>query len=75
MILSKHPDVPILPLRIDGAFQAFGRGKRFPAPHRITIAIGPAFTLARKFQDPASRKQLYREIGDEVMERIRQARP
>ena len=75
MILSKHPDVPILPLRIDGAFKAFGRGMRHPAPHRITITIGPTFTLAHKFQEQKSRKQLYREIGDEVMERIRQARP
>lgn len=75
MILSKHPNVPILPLRIDGAFQAFGRGKRFPRPHRITIAIGPTFTLAHKFQESLSRKQLYREVGDEVMEQIRQARP
>lgn len=73
MILSKHPDVPILPLRIDGAFQAFGRGMRFPVPHRITIAIGPVFSLAHKFQEQKSRKQLYREIGDEVMARLRQA--
>ncbi|NCA82087.1 MAG: 1-acyl-sn-glycerol-3-phosphate acyltransferase [Opitutae bacterium] len=75
MILSKHPDVPILPLRIDGAFEAFGSGMRFPAPHRIAIAIGPTFTLAHKFREKTSRKQLYREIGDEVMVRIRQARP
>ena len=75
MILSQHRDVPILPLRIDGAFEAFGRGMRRPAPHRITISIGPTFTLAHKFREPTSRKQLYREIGDEVMDRIRQARP
>jgi 1-acyl-sn-glycerol-3-phosphate acyltransferase len=73
MILSKHPDVPILPLRIDGAFEAFGCGQRFPAPHRIAIAIGPTFTLAHKFREKTSRKQLYREIGEEVIERIRQA--
>ncbi len=73
MILSKHPDVPILPLRIDGSFQAFGHGMRRPARHRITIAIGPTFRLAHKFKEQKTRKQLYREIGDEVIERIRQA--
>jgi len=75
MILSKHPEIPILPLRIDGSFEAFGYGKRYPSPHRISITIGKPFSLARKFQKTIPRKQLYREIGDEIMERIRQAQP
>jgi len=75
MILSKHPNIPILPLRIDGSFEAFGRGKRYPSPHHISITFGKPFSLAPLFQEAIPRKQLYRKIGDTIMERIRQAHP
>lgn len=36
-ILSKELQVPIVPVRITGAYEAMPRGKRFPGTHKITV--------------------------------------
>lgn len=36
-ILSKELNIPILPVRIRGAYEAMPRGKRFPGSHPITV--------------------------------------
>ena len=36
-ILSKELQVPILPVRITGGFEAMPRGKKFPNTHKITV--------------------------------------
>lgn len=36
-ILSKELQVPILPVRISGGFEAMPRGKKFPNTHKITV--------------------------------------
>lgn len=36
-ILSSELQVPILPVRITGAYEAMPRGKRFPGTHKITV--------------------------------------
>lgn len=36
-ILSKELQVPILPVRISGGFEAMPRGKKFPNNHKITV--------------------------------------
>ncbi len=36
-ILSKELQVPIVPVRISGAFEALPRGRKFPNTHKITV--------------------------------------
>lgn len=40
-ILSKELNVPILPARIDGAFESLPRGKRIPNSHPVSITYLP----------------------------------
>lgn len=44
--LAKRGGVPLVPIGIDGAFQAFPRGKKFPRPGRVRIVIGPPIETA-----------------------------
>lgn len=37
VILSKELQVPILPVRITGGYEAMPRGKKFPTTHKITV--------------------------------------
>jgi 1-acyl-sn-glycerol-3-phosphate acyltransferase len=39
--------VPLIPVGLDGAYQAWPRTARFPRPGRIAVAIGPPITVAQ----------------------------
>ena len=41
-ILAKELQVPIIPVRITGAFEALPRQKSLPRPHKITVEYLPA---------------------------------
>ncbi|MBU0744289.1 MAG: 1-acyl-sn-glycerol-3-phosphate acyltransferase, partial [Gammaproteobacteria bacterium] len=43
-ILARELSVPLVPVHIDGAFQALPRGKFFPRFNRINIAFGKPYT-------------------------------
>lgn len=68
-LLIAKAGVPILPVRIFGAFEALPRHRAFPRPHQITVTFGRPWTY-----DPADfrskGKDLYQEISDTVMQRI-----
>lgn len=60
-ILSKELQVPILPVRITGAYEAMPRGKRFPGTHKITVEyLAPIM--------PAGH-----ETYEQIMERVKNA--
>ena len=44
VILSKELSVPIVPVRIDGAYQAMPRGKYLPKKHKVLVTYLPAVT-------------------------------
>ena len=75
MIIAQRPDTPILPMRIDGSFQALGGSMKFPRPAKIRVVIGKPFTVSEMKNLPPVKKQLYREVGIEIMKRIAAARP
>ena len=61
-ILSKELQVPILPVRISGAFEALPRGRKFPNTHKITVEyLKPVM--------PSS-DETYDEISEKVKEAI-----
>ncbi len=68
-LLIAKAGVPIIPVRIFGAFEALPRHLKLPRPHSITIVFGEPWTY-----DPAAfketGKELYQSISDEVMRRI-----
>lgn len=59
-ILSKECGVPVIPARIDGAYEALPRGAFLPKPARITMVLGK----------PIPSDGTYKSISEEVKERI-----
>ena len=63
-ILAKELNVPIIPVRITGAFEALPRHKSFPRPSKVTVEYLPAIA-------PDANKS-YDEIAEQVKQSIAQ---
>jgi 1-acyl-sn-glycerol-3-phosphate acyltransferase len=66
-VLARRSGATIVPVAIDGAFEALPRGAAIPRPHRITLAFAPKIT-----------KEQYSQMSDEqltqlVTQRLRDA--
>lgn len=73
MIIGQIPNVSLLPIRIDGSFEAWGSGAKFPKPRKITLHVGKPFTLTAMFEEEKVKKRLYQKISEEIMRRISEA--
>lgn len=67
--LIAKAQVPVVPVYVDGSFQAFPRGARVIRPHRITVHYG-APLHPETWAGLAGSKQSYEQIADLVMKRI-----
>ena len=68
MMIAKS-GVPVIPVRIFGAFEAMPRDKKLPQPSRITVSVGkPWLYSPEDFKDAGQER--YQLISDEVMRRI-----
>jgi 1-acyl-sn-glycerol-3-phosphate acyltransferase len=68
-------DAPVVPVRMVGAFEAWGRHRSIPRPGNITILFGKPidFTLLReesKSCDKQRLKLIYQEVADVLMAEI-----
>lgn len=61
--------VPVVPARIFGSFEAFGRNAKLPTPHPISYAIGRPLEPA-DYDDPAAGKQRYQLASERIMSAI-----
>lgn len=66
---------PVVPIRLFGLYEAYGRHRLFPRPGPITLAFGPPldFAAARAEARQADRprlKALYQEVADDIMRAI-----
>jgi 1-acyl-sn-glycerol-3-phosphate acyltransferase len=66
---------PVVPVRVFGTYEAWGRHRRWPRPHRLIVKYGTPldFTAERalaRTADKARLKALYQEIADTLMARI-----
>lgn len=73
MMIAKS-GVPVIPVRIFGAFEALPRDKKLPQPSRIFVAYGKPWTY-RVEDFPNAGRDLYQQISDEVMRRIGELQP
>lgn len=67
---------PVVPVRVFGTFEAFGREARFPKPRRVTVKYGEplGFDALRAEAAHCSRtrlKEIYQEAADQTMQAIR----
>jgi 1-acyl-sn-glycerol-3-phosphate acyltransferase len=71
---------PLVPVRVFGTFEAYGRHMGFPRPCRIAVKYGAPMTLDTWREEAATcgksrLKSLYQEIADEIMRAIGQLQP
>lgn len=71
---------PVIPVRVVGAFEAWGRHQRFPRPRQITLLFGAPldFTALRTEAETCDKtrlKEIYQQVADEIMEAIGKLEP
>ena len=67
-ILAKG-EVPVVPVRIFGAYECFPRGSHWPHPGRITVVAGPPVDFAALPADLTGRER-YQACADIVMKAL-----
>jgi 1-acyl-sn-glycerol-3-phosphate acyltransferase len=73
-------DVPVIPVRTFGTFEAFGRNHKFPRPHRIVVKYGEPMRFEKlraeaKTCDKVRLKKIYQDVADEIMAAIAKLEP
>jgi 1-acyl-sn-glycerol-3-phosphate acyltransferase len=71
---------PVVPVRVFGTFEAFGRQHTFPRPHRVIVKYGrpmnfEALRAEAKTCDKARLKEIYQQVADEIMAAIAKLEP
>ncbi len=71
---------PVVPVRVFGTFEAFGRHLKFPRPRAVTVKYGRPMTFenlraeAKTCSKPRL-KQLYQQVANEIMAAIARIEP
>ncbi|HLZ53489.1 MAG TPA: lysophospholipid acyltransferase family protein [Verrucomicrobiae bacterium] len=71
---------PVVPVRVFGTYEAYGRHIKFPRPKRIAVKYGQAMNFeklraeARNCSKPRL-KEIYQQIADEIMAAIAKLEP
>jgi 1-acyl-sn-glycerol-3-phosphate acyltransferase len=74
LVVAKS-NAPVVPVRVFGTFEAYGRNVKFPRPKRIAVKYGQPMRF-EKFRAEAKNcpkdrlKQIYQEIANEIMAAI-----
>ena len=71
---------PVVPVRVFGTFEAYGRNHKFPRPQRIIIKYGEPMDFAAlrseaKICDKTRLKEIYQQVADEIMAAIAKLEP
>lgn len=71
---------PVVPVRVFGTFEAFGRNHKFPRPHRVAVKYGQPMDFEKlraeaKTCDKARLKEIYQQVADEIMAAIAKLEP
>jgi 1-acyl-sn-glycerol-3-phosphate acyltransferase len=73
-------NAPVVPVRVFGTYEAYGRHRKFPHPSRIAVKYGRPmdFEKLRAEAKECSKlrlKEIYQEIADEIMTAIAKLEP
>lgn len=68
-------DAPVVPVRIIGTFEAYGRKMIIPRPRRVQVIYGKPLQFRELRQeaavcDKARLKEIYQEVADQLMKEI-----
>jgi 1-acyl-sn-glycerol-3-phosphate acyltransferase len=73
-------DAPVVPVRVFGTFEAYGRHSKFPHPHPIAVKYGQPilFEALRAEAKTCSKprlKEIYQQVAGEIMAAIAKLEP
>jgi 1-acyl-sn-glycerol-3-phosphate acyltransferase len=73
-------DAPVVPVRVFGTFEAYGKHIKFPRPKRIAVKYGKPmmFEALREEAKTCSKvrlKEIYQQVADELMAEIAKLQP
>jgi len=73
-------DAPVIPVRVFGTFEAYGKGVKFPRPHRVQVKYGQPLTFSKlraeaKGCSKDRLKEIYQEVANELMTEIAKLQP
>jgi 1-acyl-sn-glycerol-3-phosphate acyltransferase len=71
---------PVVPVRVFGTFEAYGRHLRIPRPHRVAVKYGPPMRFEQlraeaKICSKPRLKEIYQRVADEIMAAIAKLEP
>lgn len=71
---------PVVPVRVFGTFEAYGRHHKFPRPHRVAVKYGKpmnfeALRAEAKTCDKPRLKEIYQQVADGIMAEIAKLQP
>jgi len=71
---------PVVPVRVFGTYEAYGRHIKIPRPHRIGVKYGKPMDFAMlraeaKTCSKARLKEIYQQVADEIMAEIAKLEP
>jgi 1-acyl-sn-glycerol-3-phosphate acyltransferase len=73
-------NAPLIPVRVFGTYEAYGRHMKFPRPHRVIVKYGKPmlFKELRAEAETCSKprlKEIYQEVADQIMREIAKLQP
>jgi 1-acyl-sn-glycerol-3-phosphate acyltransferase len=66
-MIAAKTGAPVVPVRIFGSFEAFPRGKRWPAARRVLVAVGEPMHIGSAAID----KESYGRVSSDILQAIR----
>jgi 1-acyl-sn-glycerol-3-phosphate acyltransferase len=79
LIVAKST-APVVPVRVFGTFEAYGRNQKIPLPKGVAVKYGKPMNFEKlradaKNCDKARLKEIYQDIADEIMMAISRLEP
>ena len=73
-------EAPVVPVRVFGTFEAYGRNHKFPRPLQVMLQYGQPMNFAAlraeaKTCDKVRLKEIYQQVADELMAAIAKLEP
>ncbi len=71
---------PVVPVRVFGTYEAYGRKHKLPRPYRVTVVFGAPQDFEKlraeaKTCDKPRLKEIYQQVADEIMAEIARLKP
>jgi 1-acyl-sn-glycerol-3-phosphate acyltransferase len=73
-------DAPVVPVRVFGTYEAWGRHVKFPRPRRVSVKYGRPMQFEQlraeaKYCSKVRLKEIYQQVADEIMAAIAKLQP